>query len=360
MEKCVKYLKPAILVTLVSLTTGCTSVKNWLTDTPNVKNTKQSTDTLVVPESLNAPAKSTEFYLANNSKTAKNSEVITSPSSVLEIFQGSWVNSDDSHPFKIMLEKPQQVDDFSPFIEQGVNGLINSRGYNLLNRGDSHRIEVIKTAEVGFWFWTREVETERFVFDLTYNVQPHGRSGEAFVTPVKLETLSKTHAPKFSKEYRTQQLAIEMLNQFSLELDYQYRVVVQKQRVLTDVSLVLGTNPAGDSVITSQRDILFVFKKLEDVLEDLGFNIEEEDKKLFLYTLTYDKNDKSIWGSVFGSEYQNQLSLDAGEYEAVLVTTIDGVYIQFTDKEGKPLPQSQVQEIYNLIIKVVKEEEIEL
>ncbi|WP_196492429.1 outer membrane protein assembly factor BamC [Psychrosphaera haliotis] len=355
-----KYLKPALLVTLVSLTTGCTSVKNWLTDTPNVKNTKQSTDTLVVPESLNTPVKSTEFHLVKGSKQANKSETVTSPSSVLEILQGSWVNTDDDNPYKIMLEKPTQVENFEQFINNGIEGLINSREYKLISNGDNYRVEVTKKTEVGFWFWKREVETERFVFEINYKVLPHGRSGEAFITPIELEKLSDTYAPKFSNEYRTQQLSIEMLNQLSLELDYQYRVVIQKQQVLTDVSLVMGTNPAGDHVITSQRDILFVFKKLEDIFEDLGFDIEEEDKKLFLYTLNYDKDDKSFFGSLFGSEYRNLLSLEAGEYEAVLVTTIDGVYIQFTNEEGQPLSQSQVLEIYNLIIKIIKEEEVEL
>lgn len=360
MEKCVKYLKPALLVTVVSLTTACTTVKNWLSDTPNVNNTKQNTTTLVVPEDLLAPNKSNEFKLAPNSKTANASEVVTSPSSVLEIFQGSWVNSDDGNPYKIMLEKPQQVDDFNQFLSKGVEGLVDSRGYKLLSDQSGYRIEVIKDVEVGFWFWKNTVETERFVFDLHTKVQPHGRSGEAYITPVDLEVLSKSNAPKFSKDYRIQQLSVEMLNQFSLELDYQFRVVVQKQQILTDVSLAMTTNSSGDFVISSQREIQHVYKQLEDIIEDLGFSIEEEDKGLFLYSLSYDKNNSSIWNSIFGSDYANKLSLPSGKYEVVLITSIDGVYATFSDEAGQPLSESQVKEIFDLIIKIVKEDDIEL
>ncbi|GAB2993766.1 outer membrane protein assembly factor BamC [Psychrosphaera aestuarii] len=355
-----KYLKPAILVTVVSLTTACTTVKNWLSDTPNVNNTKQSTTTLVVPEDLLAPNKSNEFKLAPNSKTANASEVVTSPSSVLEIFQGSWVNSDDSHPYKIMLEKPQQVDNFDSFLSKTVADLIESRGYKLISSNDGYRIEVVKESEIGFWFWKNSIDTERFVFDLHTKVQSHGRSGEAYIEPIEFQVLSKNNAPKFSKAYRMQQLSIEMLNQLSLELNYQFRVVVQKQQILTDVSLAMTTNSSGDFVISSQREIQHVYKQLEDIIEDLGFSIEEEDKGLFLYTLSYDKNNSSIWNSIFGSDYANKLSLPSGQYEVVLITSIDGVYASFSDEAGQPLSESQVKEIFDLIIKIVKEDEIEL
>ncbi len=357
MEMYVNYFRLALLASALSLTTAC----SIFSDDFSAEDSDKKHNKIIVPEGLAMANKSDEYKLADGSFKAKGSDNITSPSSVLEIMQGSWVNTDDPHPYKIMLEKPAQVEDFNEFVQNGVNGLVKSRGYKILKSSqDVYQIEMEKQTSTGIWFWKTDIKTERFVYDLHVKILPHGRSGEAFVEPRKLDVLNETFAPKFPIKFRMQQLAVEVLNQFSLELDYQFRVAIQKQRNLNDVSLELTTNSAGDAVISTQRESSLAFKELDDVLIDLGFNIEDEDKKLYIYSLSYDKSSKSFWQTLFGSKHVNQLNLPKGNYEVVLITNIDGVNLVFTDEDGQPLSDAQMSEIFELMLKVVNEENIEL
>lgn len=362
MEKCVNYIKPAMLVAVVSLTAGCTTVKGWFTEDDTTPTAERFNQTVKTPEGLTVLQKSEEFKLPEGTAKAEKSDHISSPYSVLEIFPGSWINNDKPHPYKIMLERPQEIEDFGAFINAGLNSFVESNGFEVLKKQSETKalIKATKTVETGMWFWEKDVPIESFTFTLEYSMQPHGRSGEVILEPVELKVLNQEYAGKVPFDLRKKQFAINMLNQFSVELDYQYRVVVKNNKANADVTLVMGKNSAKQDVITSQRDVGFVFKEMEDVLEDLGFEILEEDKTLFVYTLKYDKNGAGLWSQLFGSEHAYKVDLTSGTYDLIFVTSINGVHMLFTDEEGKAISKEQVQQIFDLIMKIADEEELEL
>jgi uncharacterized lipoprotein len=357
----VNYLKPALLVAVVTLTAGCTTVKGWFNKVDNTPISERYNKEVRTPDDMKLQRESAEYRLPENTAQASPADHITSPYSVLEILQGSWINNDNPHPFKIMLEKPQQVEDFKAFLEKGAQGFIQSRGYKLLSKdGLTFRIEAVKSNETGFWFWKKKQPVERFVFDLKIGLEAHQRSGQAMVEPISLKVVQPKLASKLAKPHRKKQLAIDMINQYSLELDYQFRVVVKKLRSLKDVSLTIGKNSAGQTVITSQREIAEVYDEVEDILETLGFKIVDEDDTLYIYTLAYNKDETGFWKSLFASDYADKIDLPAGQYEAMLSTSINGVHILFTDEEGKALAEEKIKQIYDLMIKIVNDEELEL
>lgn len=358
------YFKPAMLLTAASLMSGCANFSPLFSDDVIEEAPKQTTSELKVPESLSSPTKSSEFHLLEGSRTAKRSEKLTSPSSILEIYPGSWVNKDDPHPYKIIIEKPNHIENLRGFIETSVLALIEGRGYDISKSTsgniDTYRVVANKIKETGFWFWSGETKTELFEFDLVVDTKPHGRTAEVSVNPITYKKLNKERAPKFNSAVRTEQLAVEMVNQFSIELSFQDRLMNQRNNASQRVTLTLGTNSARESVITSQYEIRKVFKEFYDVITALGFNLEEEDDKLYAYTVTYDKDDNSILNRIFDSKYARQLDLEKGTYEVVFMSSVDGVHIAFTDESGTALSEEKMKAIYDLAIKYANEEELKL
>lgn len=353
------YFKPALVLTAASLMAGCANFSPLFADDLVEDAPEQTTEELVVPNQYTNPNKSSEFHLYEGSREAQRETQLTSPSSILLIYQGSWVNKDDPHPYKLIVEKPQYLDDLESFIELSVKELMQGRDYKYTKSDNKYRVEAIKRKETGFWFWSGNVDVEKFVFDLTVDMKPHGRTAEVSIDPVRYEVLNRGEAPELSAAVRKDQLAVEMMNQFSIEMSFQERLKIQKENVSQQVTLTVGKNSAGEDVITSQNEIRTVFKEFEDIISALGFEIENEDDKLYSYTVIYDKDDTSFM-SLFESQYARKLDLPKGTYEVVFMSSVDGVHVAFTDETGKALPKEQVEAIYDLAIKYANEEKLDL
>lgn len=354
------YLKPAVLLTAVSLASGCANFSPIFSDDIVEDAPQQTSAELVVPAKYADPTKSTEFHLAEGSATAKRETSLTSPSSILEIFPGSWVNKDDPHPYKVIIEKSEEIDDLAAFIALSIKELVKGRGYTSTQTGNTYNIVAKKSVETGFWLWSSETEAEEFTFNINVDVKPHGRTAEISVDPIDYKKLDEANAPKFSAATRTQQLAVEMVNQVSIEMNFQNRLANQRNNASQQVTLTFGQNSAEEYVITSQYEIKQVFKEFDDVIEALGFDIEEEDDKLFSYTVEYDKDDASVISSLFESRYARRIDIPAGTYEVVFMSSVDGVHVTFADEFGKALPQTTMKEIFDLVVTYANEEELDL
>lgn len=348
-------VKLSALLVAGSLSTGCISLfEEQKQQQTEVKNREAG---LIIPEGLNNPLITEEFKLEKGDP--KQYSQISAPSSVLVMLEGSWVNEDDSHPAKIMVEKPALVKDFPAFIDQGINSYVKNNGLTATKTDTGYNISKNFGTEVGFWLWRSNVDVEQLDFNLTVDMKPHGRSGEIYVDVADYKVLSKAFAPDISPAQRSSELAIQTLNDIMLEVDYLYRIKLKDEQESVDMSLKLVKNIAGNYVISSQQDIRFVWSQIEDIIEELGFDIQEEDESLYVYETEFEKSGNSIW-NVFGSDVSNQVDIAEGEYEVALSTSTTGVHISFRAKNGGYLNQAQMENLFKLFFQVAKEEEAEL
>lgn len=360
MEKCVKLTRLVALVAATLAVSGCTTVKGWFVDDNKQEKPQQIKDVqLILPEGFSNPKKSNEYAIKPGRVNSKE-QFFTSPTMVLAFFEGSWINEDDRHKAKIMVEKPALVKDLPSFVEQGVQSYLEEKQYKSTKTETGYRITSYVQKEQGFWFWERDVNIELFEYDLNIDIKPHGRSGEIFVDLVKYEKLDEELASKQPKLERVETLAAHSLNQFMLELDYLYRVELKKEQASSQLTISLETDVAGNQVIVSQTDISNVWEEVEYILKELGFKIEEDDDELHIFELSYDKSKKSTWDEWFGSDFGYKLNLPADQYELALTSTTNGVQLKFRDKNSLALDAQSVSEIYELIKAIVEEEEIEI
>ena len=345
----------ATLCSATLLLTGCTSFFESEKQAEVVNNRDSG---LVVPSDLTDPKKSDEFNIDKVPNNLMSGEV-TSPTTTLVIFEGSWINSDDKHPAKIMLEKPSLIDDLPTFVHSGIDSYISLNNSTMTKNENGYEIVHTYEKDTGFWFWQEDVSTERFTYQLNVSFQPHGRSGFVSVDTVKYEKLDKEHAPKFSNKLREQSLVTQTLNDVMLELDYLYRVKLKDERASLETSLSLVKSISGNYVISSQQDIKYVFSQLEDIVEELGFEIDDEDDQIYVYDAIFEVEQESFW-DIFGSNRSRDLDIEEGLYEIALATSTSGVNISFRLKSGDFLNQAQMEQLFKVFMEIVNEEEAEL
>lgn len=349
-----KRIKISALVAAAVLSTGCSS---WFEEQKQDVKVNNRQTGLVVPQGLNNPIKSEEFKIVG--ATGESSNDVVSPTTVLVILEGSWVNEDDNHPAKIMVEKPSLVKDFPAFINKGIKSYADYNDVKLEKTATGYTMSKTYQEETGFWFWTSMEDVETFEYQLTVDMKEHGRSGQVYVEPINFTVINEELAPELSKEQRVETLAVQTLNDIMLEIDYLYRVELKKERSSIDLSLKLVKNIAGNYVISSQQDIKYVWSQIEDIIEELGFDIVEEDETLFVYETEFSKSGDSSWNP-FDSGISNRLNIEEGEYEVTLSTSTTGVDISIRQKGGDHLDQAQMENVFELFFEVAKEEEAEL
>ena len=128
-EKYVNPIKLAVLLAAITAISGCTTIKGWFVDEDAKAQAKQAeAPELVVPKKFINPKKSDEFTLPPGLAKAAHENAITSPTSVLVFLEKSWVNQDDPHPAKIMIEKPDLVDDLALLSKKEFNPMLNNMG----------------------------------------------------------------------------------------------------------------------------------------------------------------------------------------------------------------------------------------
>lgn len=338
-----------------SLATGCSL--SLFEDQKEQTKVENRNSGLVIPEGLENPLKSEEFAL-QQADTRKYSKLLA-PNSVLLMLEGSWVDEEDPHQAKIKVEKPSLIKNFPKFIDDGVQSYIATNDLQATKTDTGYRITKVYEEKVGFWFWKTDVDVEELQFDLTIDMQPHGRSGQIYMDVANYKVLSESLAPDVSPAQRSSSLAIQLLNDIMLEIDYMYRVKVKNEQASVDMSLKLIKNIAGNYVISSQQDIKYVWSQLEDIIDQLGFDVQEEDEGLFVYETVFSKSNGSVW-NIFSENLAKKVDIPEGNYEVALSTSTTGVDISFRAQDGGYLNKEQMENLFKLFFEVAKEDDAEL
>jgi uncharacterized lipoprotein len=351
----VNFIKLAAVTVVLSFTTACVS---FFDEQKNEQTDRKSA--LVLPEGFSDPKKSKEYDLPVVESSADTDGEMTSPTTVLVIFDGSWLDEQDTHPAKIKVEKPELVENFANFIDEGIQSFAEQNNLTLTKNANGYLVEQLIVEDDGYWFIEDLVEVERFSYNVVVNLNEQGRSGDVAIDMLDYQKISQDLAPNHAVRYRKEALAAETLNNLMLELDYIYRVKLLKERASLDITLALVKNVSGNYVIRSQQDIKYVWSQVDDIIEELGFDIEESDKDLHIFDVVYNKASDSIWHRLFSSDYSGKLDIEPGEYEVALTTSTTGVNISFRSKKGTFLDQASMEQLFQLMLEVVKDEEAEL
>lgn len=347
------FIKLAAVSVVLSVTTACAS----FFDEDKVENRQSG---LVIPAGFSNPKKSEEYDLPKVKASSDADGEITSPTTVLVIFEGSWIDLEDKHPAKIKVEKPELIEDFPTFIDQGIQSYAKQNNLTLTKNSTGYRVEHILQEDDGYWFFEDLVDVESSTYNLVVNMKPHGNSGEIYIDMLDYNKLSDELAPNHVASYRKEALAVQSLNDLMLELDYIYRVKLLKERASLDITLKLVKNVSGNYVISTQQDMKYVWSQIDSIIEDLGFEVEDSDEDLHIFDVIYRKSDDSLWERLFHSDYSGKLNIEPGDYEVVLSSSTTGIHISFRSKKGSFLDKSSMEELFELMMKIVKEDEAEL
>ncbi len=346
----------AAVSVVLSVTTACASFFDDKTD-EQVEARKSG---LSLPAGFSDPKKSTEYELPKVKASSDVDGEITSPTTVLVLLEGSWIDEQDDHLAKIKLEKPDLVEDLVSFIDQGIQSYAKQNNSSLTKTATGYQATQSLQEEVGYWFFEEFVDVESFKYNIVVNMKPHGRSGDISIDMLDYKKVNKELAPNQSTLHRKEALAAQTLNDLMLELDYNYRVKLLKERASLDITLKLVKNVSGNYVISTQQDMKYVWSQIESIIEDLGFEVDESDEDLHIFDVIYSKATGSLWQRLFHSDRSGKLDIEPGRYEVVLSSSTTGIHISFRSKKGSFLDKASMQQLFKLMLEIVKEDEAEL
>lgn len=94
-----------------------------------------------------------------------------------------------------------------------------------------------------------------------------------------------------------------------------------------------------------------VWEKLPKVLEALDFEVNDRDRSLMTYFVSYQREEQGFFASLF-SEEKELLPIDAGDYQVTLRLFGERTAIVFRDEQGEPLNAQTLAKLYPTLSKL--------
>lgn len=199
--------------------------------------------------------------------------------------------------------------------------------------------------EVGFWSSTFGSDTgaERSKYQLA--VTPDGESGKGSLT-VTQTAREVDSGDGFASQTPAFDGGTTLLNRFLGWYDEQEQRAA-RSRVLAEkagFALSLATNSSDVPAFVAQAPFQRVWERIPQVLEPLGFVIDDKDQSNGTYFVQYDGAPSGGFWSFGGSDVE-ELDLDHDDYQLKLEESGQTTAITVLDEDGKPLARERLARI---------------
>jgi len=207
-----------------------------------------------------------------------------------------------------------------------------------------------KEAEAGTWPFKALVRAESIRYRYTFESKSHGRS---VALVVELLDYLKTDQKGGSKRIDIidqQRAEMNMLNQVIAQVDYQYRLKQQENRLLraNQTFVSLGENASGEAAYIVEIDVDLLWSNLPLFFEDHGFSITDLNETTKIYYVDYVQPESSFWDSIWGDTLP-VIELPNGKYQFQLEKMAEKSVVTLYDDEGTALPEVTLEKIFKVM-----------
>ncbi len=342
---------------LLSLTiAGCSTVSNKQASGDFDYANKRETSDIITPEGLDAPKRSNEFYIEDkiNDKGPVGQNVdVRAPSLVLPIATSSRVDNNNKEA-KIWFDQVLDDKDIELFVYQALTEQLKSDGVELNTIDAEDKIfESLwykNTTESGFWLFEEVDSTESMRFRFLFEKKPHGRSVALTVT---LADYMKTDNGADSKEINLidkTRFEMAMLNKVIAQVDYQYRLLQQENRLLraNQKLVTLGVNENNEAAYIVEMESDLLWSNMPIFFERHGFTVSDLNETKKIYYVDFLKPENSFWDSLWGDSLP-ELELNKGKYQFILTPNTDDsqqTLVTIADDNGDLLSAQALQQLF--------------
>lgn len=355
-----------ISILAATLVSGCSIFPDADKRTSYLDDSKS--DVLVIPEGLQPVQKASQYRIPDDKLQGNLGDQldVRAPSQVLTIASGSRTEEGDVGA-KIWFDQTPAITNLEAFIWTALTAYAEEEGLGIVKQDRTNL--TLETGWLenqvleGFWWWEELVPINRARVLFKVNMRPHGRSGFVTAEIVEYEALSdieKSRKPLIQK----QRLAIQAINDFIVQYDYQQRQLVvqtaQNRSAYSEQTLEVATNAKGEAAFTSEKRIDAVWSQTRSALETLNFTITDYNNSERVYYVTYTKPETSFWGGMFGDDSAPALPLENGEYLVKVTGMDDLVAITFYHSDNTAFSQSLLTQISPIFMQIVEQSGLEL
>jgi outer membrane protein assembly factor BamC len=330
--------------------------------------TKQEAKEFIVPENLDKPAKHQEFLISNqiNHQGPVGQNVdIRAPSLVLPIAASSRVVTESDEAI-IWFDKVFEDKDLSTFITDALISQLasDSVSYDKVDfsnnndeklKGETNVYEsqwYHNEVETGWLFTDIESSTSmRFRYEL-YS-KPHGRSVSLKVALIDYMKTDNEGGSKNIDPIDQQRAEMAMLNEIVGQVDYNYRLQQQENRLMraNQKLVTIGENKNSESAYVVEMALDNLWDNMPIFFEKHGFTITDLNESDKIYYVDFVKPDASIWDSLWGDE-QPVIEMSDAKYKIVLAALDDNnqkTSVSIYNANGEPLPHETIKQIFPVI-----------
>jgi outer membrane protein assembly factor BamC len=143
---------------------------------------------------------------------------------------------------------------------------------------------------------------------------------------------------------------MNMLNEVIGQVDYQYRLKQQENRLLraNQTFVNLGENASGEAAYIVEMGMDLLWSNLPLFFEDHGFSITDLNETTKIYYVDYMQPETGFWDSIWGDSLQ-VVDLPNGKYQFQLEKIAEKSAVTLYDEEGTALSQATLEKIFNVV-----------
>jgi|GEM_PF-2336405 uncharacterized lipoprotein len=271
--------------------------------------------------------------------------VVLAPKLVWPVANGSRVDEDETKT-RVYFDELDGMNDVENFVWQGLLQGIETRGWNIVEQQEKQRL-VIGWLPEEFEYGEDDTDVEiQRQFEITMNTAEHGRTTALLSTVLQREVNSGSEAiDELYLTHRDNDAAAQVLNTLVSEI-----AITQAKGVasVTDdgsVNIQAGFDEDGYASIIVSASFNFTWGVMKDVLNELGFEVDDYNQQTGRYYASYDAestgNSFAFWRESNGA----RVALPSGDYEIKVTGDRQKTSVTLF-RDGQAISPAQVSDIF--------------
>ena len=283
---------------------------------------KKEAKALKVPAGLDKPTNFDTYFVSNkiNHQGPVGVDVdVRAPSLVLPI-AASTRTEGNSAASTVWFDQVLDDSDLQAFVLQALKDQLATADVELKQVDDSGLVFESdwfnNETEDGSWLFKSIASSESIRYRYSFESKPHGRSVALTVELIDYLKTDKAGGSKRIDIIDQQRAEMNMLNEVIGQVDYQYRLKQQENRLMraNQKFVSLGENSVGEAAYVIEIAVDLLWSNLPLFFEDHGFIITDLNETTKIYYVDYLQPEFSLWDRIWGDTLP-VVDLPNGKYQ---------------------------------------------
>lgn len=365
-----KYQLPICLIATVAVTACSSSVEREQTNSGyEYTNSTVNEKTLVVPNGLNVPNRSSEYTLPRMTENGQDEllgkdVIVSSPRLVIPLISSSHID-DSSKKAAINFDQVNDKRALPTTIWERVLVAFKENGIGLESFDKVNNVLVTDWVKYSqevetSWYELSTVEEEHSKkYELSLIVAPHGRTAtlESKLVGYKdakgvLQTANINPIVKRNDE-------IDFLNAIVAKYDFDIRLAQNQrlEKIRQGFNSRLDFNADGESSMIVEASYNNTWPRLLLVLRKMGFDVLDYDQSSGSVFVNYNGEDDGFWDNLFSS---NELPIEEADYRIYVKRMGNETSVTFKNDENENIGTATNSELFTIFAQHMADESLDI